>query len=335
MADILIRHRAGLTVDVAPFGPDTGGEGEPGVIDRVVAGMAPNSWAMLPAAANQEAALASPNPNPQNNQNGIVVYGGLTDDGVIVGCDHGTPANSARYDRATHSWSNFGPLYPDVHPYQHTCKDEQGTLYRIVSGLRKVRVWGGSGWENYSDVPMWNANHVATALVWWNGKLTWSEGATGFVYQYNGSSAWAQVGRHPTQSSVYHNEAATTPAGLLFGGGNDYQGVWQGAKELYLLRSDLTRVRLADAPYRIGIYGGMTLIPTPTGAVMVGFDQCWGVNLDGGPHTQLAAPPATLKTPPATDNTGSRPRFHMMAWLDKPSGAVICINKTTMHVYRP
>jgi hypothetical protein len=278
--------------------------------------MAPGAWAMAPPAAGADAALASPG----TTQN-ILIFGGQTFyDPVnkripIVGADHGQSPKTVGYDLKTHSWSIWHTNTPGSHAYQHTAVDpETGDVFLLSIAAGAVYRWSGSDWALHTMMSMFSDPaaqmrnwFIATALCWWNGKLTWFTGF-GTVYAFDAvAKVWLGLGQHPSgMNGAYHNIAVPTPDALLFGGGNVYDngsgehpdGRYAMDQTLVRLGKDGAVTPMPAAPYRVGIYNGMLASGGGGGKVnLLGFGEFWQLDPETVSMTRLPDPPAGLMDP--------------------------------------
>lgn len=334
--DVEVQYRP---ADPPPPPPPSGNS----ALEQLIASMAPGEWRKLtPQPAGMDDALYDPVGVLSGNNNGILPYAGSTAPGYIVGADHGGRVKLVRYDQAANSWAILKNPDTGSHAYQHCCADDAGNVYKLVIGDRKAYKWDGADWDVYADMAtLVNANHIATAMSWWNGALHWYDGNTGKVWRYSGTS-WTVAGSHPDQAGCYHNVCAPTSAGLVFGGGNNFQANFAHTKELYLLAPSGTVTRLPDAPYKVGIYSGMQLVGdgTGSGVLLFGFGEAWRWTPATG-MVRVADPPATMLQPNIRQAPGGGYYLanSIMSWAG--AGYVVTVQydrfatpKTAMHVFK-
>ena len=276
-----------------------------GVLADFVAAMPAGTWAPVPPSSGMDAALYSAG----TTQNMLIFGGSTFYDPVakripLLGCDHGQPDQFVQYDLATHAWSTVQKPSIGSHAYQHLAVDPAtGSIYVTLMGrddVAGIYRWNGTTFERLCRMPQPALNLIATALAWWNGQLTWYEGSGGTVWLLDVDKlSWRPGGGFPGQRGIYHNVSAPTASGLVFGGGNNFTNNWPADHQLWRLDTDRNVTRMPDAPFRIGIFNGMSLCGDGKGRVnLLGFSQFWRLDPAGsGTMTRLPDPPADLVSP--------------------------------------
>ena len=312
-----------------------------GVLAELVAALPHETWALVPPSARIDEVLYSAG----TTQNMLIFGGSTFYDPVgkripLLGGDHGQPSQLVQYDLSTHSWSILERPCIGTHAYQHLAVDPAtGSIYAVLLGRNEtagIYRWTGATFERLCLMPVSVVNLVATALAWWTGRLTWYEGAGGRIFLLDVRSlTWSLGATSRAQPGAYHNVSVPTAAGLVFGGGNNFNDNWPNDRQLWRLDADRNLTGMPDAPFRVGIYSGMSLCGDGNGRVnLLGFGQFWRLDPSGnGTLHRLQDPPPDLVKP--------APAGSLMSCAIDELGCAVYIQwdrartpKASMHVFK-